>query len=1267
MKRALRKDFLMEIRHSMNRFLSILFIVALGVAFFAGIRSTRPDMELSADIYYDETNLMDIRIVGTLGLTEADLEAVRGMAEIADAEGAYTADVLCQGEDREEVVRIFSTTDRINQFTLTEGRLPQKAGECLMDRGKGYSGQFALGETVKVYSGSDDLLSDTLHTEEFTIVGLGMSSRFLSLERGTTTVGNGSLDTFMAVTPDNFSLDVYTDIYAVTERGRDMLSYSDEYQDYIDTVTKAIEDQLSDERCTVRYREVVDEANEKLADARQELKEKTEETDEKLADAKRQIEDAEKKIEDGKRDIEKGRADLEKGRADLEQAKKDLAEGKTTLAEKEQELEDAKTTLAEKEQELEDARVTLAEKEQELEDAKVTLAENEQELTDAEKEVADKEQELADAQKKFDEQSLTARIELDDGWAEYEYGLEEYEEGEEELKEQQEILKEGWQEYKKQAPGVLSSLKQALKGLVSMGVPLDLTISEINNIKLETFDIDAYAPYLEMLPDGQGTVLAEGVYTMQMTYQQLTQGDEEIKEGKKTLNAAKKELVKGKKKLDKGEMQLKDGQRKIEEGEQQLADARQKITDGRQKVADAHQEMDDAELKIADAYRDIEDGQVKINDAHGDIEDGQKKIEDAKADIADGESRIPQAEIDIKKGETDIAEAQKKLDEGEADLAEAKIKYEDSSKEAREKIADANVKLDDAQKDIDDLKEPEWYVLDRTAIQTYGEYGSDAERIGAIGKVFPFIFFLVAALVSLTTMTRMVEEERLSIGTLKALGYGKWSIASKYIYYALGATLLGSVLGAAAGEKLLPYVIMTAYFILYQNLPVMVMPINLHYAFMAAGLALACTVLATISSSYKELLSTAAALMRPVPPKLGKRVLLEYVTPVWRRLKFIQKATVRNIFRYKKRCLMTVFGTGGCMALLLVGFGLHDSIYTLGDKQYNDIWTYDVLLRLDDDAEDIEQEKLDAYVDGGGRAGEITAHMKANQTILDVSVGDVTKEAYLFVPETTEGISRFVHLRNRTGGETYELDDGHVLVTEKLAGLLGVGIGDAIGLKEDEGTVYTVTVGGIAENYLHHYVYLTPALYEKVYGEMPEYNTMFLGTEQLDEALENQLGTDLLSFDAATMVTFIGTMRGQISDMLDSLNVVIWVLIISAGLLAFVVLYNLNNININERQRELATIKVLGFYDGELAAYVYRENILLTIIGSMAGVVMGYFLHRYVMTTVEVDMLMFGRQIRPASYLYSILLTNAFSAFVNLVMFWKLKRIDMVESLKSVE
>ncbi|MEG0565782.1 MAG: FtsX-like permease family protein, partial [Hungatella sp.] len=1079
-----------------------------------------------------------------------------------------------------------------NQFTVQEGRLPQKQGECLIDRGKITSGVYQIGDQVQVYSGTDDAWEDTLKTNIYTVVGIGTSSRYLSLERGTTGIGDGSLDCFMVVTPDNFALEAYTDIYLLTEKGESLIAYSEEYDDYIEQITTSIEDHLSEERSRIRYEEVVGEADEKLNDARVELAEKKQEADDKLADAARQIAEADEKIADGHKDVEQGQKDLNQGKADLAQAEVDLADGKKKLDEKVKELEDAK--------------VTLAEKEQELADAKVTLAEKEQELADGKKEVEEKEPKLEDARNKFEEKTEGAISDLEYGWQDYEYGLEEYEQAYDTLKEQKENLKEAKNQHRRD---MADANKEAS------------TLQEKEANRLYDQAVEAQ---------------------FHMQQEQLNAAEQQLKAVKKQLSSAKHKLKLGQEKIDKA-------QTKIIDGEQELADAKQKIIDGDQKVAEAHRDITDAEIKIAEAHQDIAEGDAKIADAY--------------EEIRDGESKIPKAKADIKKGETDIADARKKLEEGEADLADAKIKYSDSKAEAEQKIADAQKKIDDAQKDINEIEVGEWFVLDRNKIQTYVEYGNDAERIGAIGKVFPFIFFLVAALVSLTTMTRMVEEQRLQIGTLKALGYGKWSIASKYILYAFWATLAGSILGVAVGEKVLPYVIMTAYFILYQNLPVMLMPYHLNYAAMAAGLALGCTVLSTLFASYKELLSSPAALMRPVPPKQGKRVWLESITFLWKRLSFIQKATVRNLFRYKKRCLMTIFGIGGCMALLLVGFGLRDSISTLGEKQYNDIWTYDVQIGLDPDIEPEETQHLMQYLD----TQKLKNRLCVKETIMDVTGGGVTKEASIFVPETVSDVEQFLHLRNRLSGETFQIEDHGILITEKLASLLGVKPGDHIDLKEDEGVSHQVLVNGIVENYLQHYIYMSPVLYHEIYGEEAKYNTMFLRFGDTGPREEDSFGAQLLDFEAVASVVFIGTMRGQIEDMLASLDVVIWVLIVSAGLLAFVVLYNLNNININERLRELATIKVLGFYDMELAAYVYRENIMLTILGSAVGAVMGCFLHRYVMLTVEVDMLMFGRQVLPASYLYSILLTCGFSAFVNGMMYFKLKKINMVESLKSVE
>ena len=534
-----------------------------------------------------------------------------------------------------------------------------------------------------------------------------------------------------------------------------------------------------------------------------------------------------------------------------------------------------------------------------------------------------------------------------------------------------------------------------------------------------------------------------------------------------------------------------------------------------------------------------------------------------------------------------------------------------------------------------------------------------------IGQVFPVMFFLVAALISLTTMTRMVEEERTQIGTLKALGYGKAAIASKYLCYALFATLGGSLAGIAFGEKFLPFVIVTSYRIMYHHMTNIELPYNMKFAIIATVAALASTMLATLAACYKELATTPAVLMRPPAPKEGKRVFLERVPFIWKHLSFSWKSTVRNLLRYKKRFFMTVFGIGGCMALMLVGYGLRDSISNIGHLQFSQLQLYDALIILDTDASLEEKEALKERVDKNDTVANATEALMQKET---VRRDKKSWNVYLMVLEDMEQVSEFLVFRDRESGEHYQLTDEGAVITEKIADLCGIKAGDTLILEDEKLGAIEVPIAAVTENYLSHYIYMTPGLYEACTQKVPEYNEiMFRAESGTDmEALET-LGQGFLNEPAALSISYTISTMSQIDSMLSTLDSVIVVLIISAGLLAFVVLYNLSNININERKRELATLKVLGFYDREVDAYVYRENILITAIGILAGMGMGKILHYFVITTVEVDATMFGRNINPPSYLISAVFTVVFSVLVNAVMHQKLKKIDMVESLKSIE
>ena len=547
----------------------------------------------------------------------------------------------------------------------------------------------------------------------------------------------------------------------------------------------------------------------------------------------------------------------------------------------------------------------------------------------------------------------------------------------------------------------------------------------------------------------------------------------------------------------------------------------------------------------------------------------------------------------------------------------------------------------------------------------YSGYGENAERLGAIGRVFPVLFFLVAALISLTSMTRMVEEQRTAIGTMKALGYSKMSIAKKYLGYALIATAGGSVLGVLIGEKILPYIIVYAYGILYKHITHILIPYQWIYAWMAAAAAIVCTMAATFFACYKELVAQPAVLMRPPAPKNGQRVFLERIKFIWKHLSFTWKSCIRNLTRYKKRFFMTVFGIGGCMGLMLVGYGIKDSCYEIAELQFRDIQMYDGSVYLKEDISDETRQNLLDYMKDDP---DISHYMQTSMKNVTLVNGKNKRDTYQVVFSEPKDVKDYFDFHDRKSKEEYTLDDEGVIISEKTGKLLNAKAGDTIEIKDEENGNKKVKIAHICENYMGHYIFFTPSYYEKVYGENPEYNSIFFAGQKGDTQEDyNKIGEDILTQDGALSVSYMRDIEKQLDDMLKSLNLVIIVLIISAGMLAFVVLYNLNTVNITERQRELATLKVLGFYDLEVAEHVYRENVLLTFIGAAVGVVLGKFLHAFIIDTVEVDTAMFGRNINFSSYMYSLLFTILFSLIVNGIMYFKLKKIDMVESLKSIE
>ena len=865
-----------------------------------------------------------------------------------------------------------------------------------------------------------------------------------------------------------------------------------------------------------------------------------------------------------------------------------------------------------------EARQEIADGEKELEDARTELADAQLKLDDAAKEIADAEKEIADAEKEIqdakDELHYQRHL-LEDGWEELNKGKQDLADAEEQISDARQQLSSG-----------SSQLAQGRKELDAQNAQFEAYASQVEPLKDEAAYAQAQQNY-------------QGLQYLQSTGAQLTAEQQ-------TALGFYGSILPSLSDDSASRAQTIDGM----------------LSPTRQQIADGYAQLDAAGKELSDGYDELDDAQAEYDDAVKLIEENEQTLLDAEQKIKDAWADIRQAEKELEEGRQELMDGKKEYEDALTEFTDAKAEFDEKSADAEKDIADGKQKIADAEEELAKLEVPEWYVLDRGSIQHYVEYGLDAERIGALGKVFPVIFFMVAALVALTTMTRMVEEGRLQIGTMKALGYSKFAIAGKYIGYALSATLLGGALGIPVGTVVFPWVIMAAYGILYVYVPTDLMPVQWIHALSAIGFALLSTVGATVAACYKELAAVPAQLMRPVAPPEGKRVLLERIPALWKRMNFTQKSTFRNLFRYKKRLLMTVFGIGACMGLLLVGFGLRDSIADIVNKQYRDVWTYDVSVTLDAD----KPEALPAVEDALTDIEEIRAQLTVKVTALDARAHGIIKPANIFVPKNPGDLGQVVRMQTRKGKLPVELTGEGVVITEKLANMLELEIGESIDLMIDETDFVTATVTGIAENYLHHYIYMTPALYRQLYGEEPDYGAIYLNTG-LDKEAESALAEKLLATDDIIGVSFVSDLQAQVSDMMKSLDYVVWVLVLAAGLLAFIVLYNLNNISVIERRRELATLKVLGFHDMEVAAYVYRENVWLTFFGILLGLAMGLVLHKFVIRTVEVDMIMFGQDIKPLSYVLAAVTTGVFAVIVNFFMYFSLKKINMVESLKSVE
>lgn len=1077
MPKVFFKNILQEIRHSFGRFFSILCIVMIGVAFFAGVKASAPDMKYSADQYFDKYNVQDIQVYSTLGLTQDDLKEIKKIDGVEDAEPVFSIDTLTQKDSTQLVMKVISLADdqSINKVRLVDGRMPKKENECIIEAGSVSNqlfGNFEIGDTITLTSGTEDDLSDTLKNTEYTVVGTCYNPNYLSYEKGSSSIGNGEVGNFMYVKDSNIKVDYFTEIDVTVKGAKDINTYDDAYFDSVEPVVDKIE-AIADDRIDAR----IAENQKEIDDAQKEL-------DEQINDAQAQIDDGYAQIQDGYAQIQS----------------------------------------------------------------------NEQQL-------------------------ISAKAQLDSGWAEYyqnitvldniptlEQAIAQIEQGEASL------------------PGLQANLEQINTNLANIEEDYQLATANYQTL------LDTRSDLEQLLQTVEDEDIKKQITTKLNDINKQIVGAEQVINAYKTLNTSK--------------AQVEDAINQINSGIAQ----KPTLIAQRDQLYAARDQLNAAYNKLVSGQAEYESGLAQLNDAKNTLSSSLSELEQS------------QNQLNTEKTEN-------------------------------------QQKIDDAQSEIDKL-EAEWITLDRNSHYSYRDYGACADRMDGIAQVFPVFFFLVAALVCMTTMTRMVDEQRNEIGTLKALGYSKMQISSKYLLYALIASILGSILGCLVGMILFPYVIFTAWNTLY-NLETIKFAFQPGLMLVASGSVIGITLLATLYSIYSELIEVPSQLMRPKAAKIGKKIILERIPFIWNHLSFLRKVTARNIFRYKKRFFMTVIGIAGCSALLVAGFGINDSISDIVHQQYEVINHFEASINVSNIDDNFEQTLK--------KQKGVTDIMEEDTLPVTANIADKDASVTVHIVDDKNLLKDFTTLKSINDDQEVSLNSKGAVISQKMAEKMEKGIGDTITFKDANDNEIEVKITDIYENYVGHNIYVTRDLYDTWNSNAELTKTYLLKTNDTSDDFEHQLGQKLMDINGVDSVTFYSSLQENFTDMIASISMVVVVLVISAAALAFVVLYNLSNVNISERTREIATIKVLGFTSRETSQYVNRESILLTMIGAAVGLIVGIFLHNLIMNLAEMDDIMFGRTIKPISFVISFALTMVFAIIINLVMQRKLKQIQMVESLKAVE
>lgn len=1267
------KNNIREVKHTWERYIAIFAIIGIGVAFFAGLVITRDAMVATIDKYLDDHNLYDYRLLSTLAFEGDDPEAFLRLDGVESSVGSITKDFLGEFTNNEQVfvLKAHSMSDEINKLQVIEGRLPEKDNETVLD--SMYFTSETIGQSLKVSLDNDADTRDSFKYKDYTVVGLVRSPEYINAQRGTTSLANGSIDAFVYIPEDGFDLDYYTEIFLKLNHSAS--PYSDEYKDLIASKEDSIKS-LLDKLSLDRYDKVIEEANEELVDAEAKYQDGYNEYLSEKEKALKELDDAYEKLLDGQSEIKENEKKLIEGENELAKGFKEYEDGLRKYQEGLAEFESNKASVL---KDLEDKQKEIDENR-----AKVLAGITEIESSDHFDLIINYDEAIVANIEKL--QEAKAQIEASgviDTYNDLQDGLLQIEEGQKEIDANRKAIEAGLLAIENSEIGHIISqhggISQAIshyEGLKSqfleLGGPLDMyhkleeeleTLNELDTSTMTEEELLEHEGIKAQIQTQMKAIEDTGVLTNFIQVDSLLNGLYQV-------NTQYSELLKGQEDLDLAQAVLDENKEAIEAGlksinESGVINQYQEVITNLFNLEMAKDQIDSSGVRdiykeLQAALKDLDQGQAMLDEglalANAEFAKAEKELENAKTELDAAFNKLESARIELEDGKAALAEGKAELDDGFAEYEDGKKEADEAFAEAEEELEDARVKIDDAKKEIADLKTPNTFIFDRSHNSGYSSFDNDSSIVAGIAKVLPIFFFFVAALVCSTTMARMVDEQRTQIGTLKALGFSDRKITNKYVSYSASAAIFGCLLGYTLGTKYFPMAIWVAYGMLYDFAPLEFI-FSPYLAIISLVVSLVCSAGVTFITCKNELIQPPAELIRPKAPKPGKRILLERIPAIWNRLGFLRKVAIRNIFRFKKRLLMTVMGVAGCTALIIAALGIEDSVGNIANYQFDDIMNYDYELYFSEglsseDINDFNEKYSDILSDNIFIAKETFEIIKDNQS-----------KSFNLIASQNENISNLIDF-HMEGEKVAFPEDGQVLLSHKLASEFGVKVGDRVKIKISDTENVDAIVGGIFENYINHYMYMSENTYQTLFSKEAKYLNSYATTniEDLDR-VANELTND------EDIIALVSTqsIRSAVEDTMSSLNYVVWLVLGFALALAFVVVYNLNNINITERTREIATLKVLGFYPKETYVYVYRENIVLTGLGIIVGLILGKGLLTFIMNAIQVDFVTFKQQIFPHSYLVAIIVTFLLTILVNLILRNKIDYINMAESLNSGE